>query len=592
MNEPPHGGADSAALIEHAWELSYLDPLRAGALGREVAQRDDAWAGWGWLHVALSQVRHADARLAGEAVERASARFRADGVPRGLALADEVRAIALRRGGDLSGSARLQAEIDARTGIAYTEHDRFIAHNSRAITRKTLGEVETALRHFYAAVAAARATGWIGARLTALCNLGGYHHDLYNLDDARSLSEEALREARQAGAKPAIATSAANLVLIHYASGDGPGARRAAQLLIDIADEFVPGTLERLALMLALGHVAVGEYGDAQRYLDRGVVNMIADGDGGMLWAWLQARCWLADGRAADARELALRTLREGTGTDVRDLPFDLMELHRVAADACERVGDYAGALACVKQANMLYEQLVGRSARARYAALRARHEMAEAERERDSALRLQRQAEEDRRRLAELNAALEAKIAETEMLHAQLREQALRDPLTGLHNRRHLFESAPPLLARAARAGQPLSVVLLDLDHFKRLNDTHGHQAGDAVLRHFGELLRRSLRRGDVICRHGGEEFVALMPDIGEDGAAALLERLLAAFQTEPLQLADGTALACSFSAGIAVHPKHGETLEQLLLRADRALYAAKHGGRARIARQPLAAA
>jgi diguanylate cyclase (GGDEF)-like protein len=247
-----------------------------------------------------------------------------------------------------------------------------------------------------------------------------------------------------------------------------------------------------------------------------------------------------------------------------------------------------AGALACVKRAHGLYEQLVGRSARARFAALRARHEMAEAERQRDTALVLQRNAEADRHRLAELNAALQAKIAETEMLHAQLREQALRDPLTGLHNRRHLFECAPGLLELARRHERPLCVVLMDLDHFKLLNDTYGHQAGDVVLTQFGELLRRSFRRSDIVCRHGGEEFVAVMPDMAASGAAALLERLLQAFQDEPLQHGQRRLPPCSFSAGVAVFPQHGHTLEQLLSRADRALYTAKHRGRARIEQLP----
>lgn len=230
----------------------------------------------------------------------------------------------------------------------------------------------------------------------------------------------------------------------------------------------------------------------------------------------------------------------------------------------------------------------MGRSARARYIALEISHHLAATERERDLAVDSRRTAEDDRHRLAELNGALQAQIAQTESLHAQLREQALNDPLTGLHNRRYLFEVAPGLLDLARRQGKPLCVVLIDLDHFKLLNDTYGHQAGDLVLQRFANLLRQMLRRSDVVCRHGGEEFVAVMPDLSGDDAQALLARLLESFQSLPSEPGRRRTPNASFSAGIALFPRHGSTLEQLLSRADRALYAAKNRGRARIEQAP----
>jgi diguanylate cyclase (GGDEF)-like protein len=169
-------------------------------------------------------------------------------------------------------------------------------------------------------------------------------------------------------------------------------------------------------------------------------------------------------------------------------------------------------------------------------------------------------------------------------MLHAKLSEQALRDPLTGLHNRRYLFEVAPSMLELARRQDKPLCVVLLDLDHFKLLNDTCGHAAGDLVLKRFATLLTEMLRKSDVICRHGGEEFVALLPEIDADGAQVLMQRMLEAFTAQQSELGRRRLPRSSFSAGVAVFPRHGHTLEQLLSRADRGLYAAKNQGRARI--------
>jgi tetratricopeptide (TPR) repeat protein len=235
----------------------------------------------------------------------------------------------------------------------------------------------------------------------------------------------------------------------------------------------------------------VGDINTAQHYLDRGAVTALGDGDGITQWAWLQARCSLARGDQQGARDVAEHTLRERERLKLSDQPHDLMELHRAAADACEQLGDHAAALAFVRRAHALYEQLVGRSARARYVALKAQHELARAEQDRDLARAGQRSVEDDRQRLTELNRALQAKVAETEMLHAQLREQALRDPLTGLHNRRYLFEFGPGLLELCRRQSSMACVVLLDLDHFKLLNDTYGHHAGDAVLKRVAEALR-----------------------------------------------------------------------------------------------------
>jgi diguanylate cyclase (GGDEF)-like protein len=178
--------------------------------------------------------------------------------------------------------------------------------------------------------------------------------------------------------------------------------------------------------------------------------------------------------------------------------------------------------------------------------------------------------------------------VAENHLLQEQLREQALRDPLTGLHNRRYLFEVGPGTLELARRQRCQLAVVLLDLDHFKLLNDTYGHQAGDTVLQRFAALLVEALRKSDIVCRHGGEEFVALMPDIDANGAQAMLTRLLEAYEADPPEHGRRRLPRCTFSAGIALFPRHGSTLEQLLSRADRALYRAKQQGRSRIEQVP----
>ena len=575
-------------LIEQAWELAYLDPHRSLELGHQVvAQTADAadtvQTGFGWLHVALAEVRIGSVAKAAQALQRARTTLERLGHARGLALCDEVKAIELRASGQYSASQALQRDIDARPERAYTDNDRFIAHNSRAITCKLLGRNDDALRHFYRAFDAAQRTGWVGPAILALGNLGGFHQDLYNLEDARALSEKALNAARAAGARQSVATTASNLIIIYHAASQPADARAMAEFLLTHPEELVPDALERYALPLALGFLCSGDLPAAQRYLDKSGAATRSDG-GAAFWAWLQARVALARNDPWLARQVAESTIAQSRLQQAKDQPYDLLELHRAAADACEAMGDLAAALAFTRRAQALYEELVGRSARARHLALQVSHDVDGARRERDQAVLSQQTADDDRVRLTQLNLQLQAQMAETEMLQERLREQALRDPLTGLHNRRYLFEVVPKLLELARRQGHSLCLVLLDLDHFKVLNDTWGHQAGDAVLQAFGKLLIQTLRRSDVICRHGGEEFVVVMPDIGTEGASATLHRLLEAFGGLQVHSDTRVVQAGSFSAGLATYPHHGDSLDQLLSRADRALYAAKDAGRGRI--------
>ena len=165
--------------------------------------------------------------------------------------------------------------------------------------------------------------------------------------------------------------------------------------------------------------------------------------------------------------------------------------------------------------------------------------------------------------------------------LQDTLRTQSLRDPLTGLFNRRYLEVSLLRDLARAVRRSQPLAVLMIDIDHFKRFNDGHGHDAGDALLAAFGELLISLVRSEDVACRYGGEEFTIVLQET--DAALALdrAEEIRRAVHTLKVEHRRQPLGAVTVSIGIASYPQHGDTDDQLLRRADRALYVAKNAGR-----------
>ncbi len=167
--------------------------------------------------------------------------------------------------------------------------------------------------------------------------------------------------------------------------------------------------------------------------------------------------------------------------------------------------------------------------------------------------------------------------------LNEQLRERTLRDPLTGLYNRRYLDETLRREVANAGRTGLPVSVVTVDVDRFKGVNDTYGHAAGDAVLRAIAEALRAQTRAGDVVCRLGGEEFVVVLPGAGAEAAWRWAEGRRAALAALCITHGEAT-LQVTFSAGVATATGNGETAEALLTASDEALYAAKQRGRNRV--------
>lgn len=175
-------------------------------------------------------------------------------------------------------------------------------------------------------------------------------------------------------------------------------------------------------------------------------------------------------------------------------------------------------------------------------------------------------------------------RLAQITALQSQLEELARRDPLTGTYNRRYLDQALTLALGKAQVNGRPLSLLLIDIDHFKRINDTFGHPAGDRVICHLADLLRRRFAaEGDVVCRYGGEEFLVVLPGIDMAAAMRLAEQLRVEFAAEVIEFG-GDALRASLSAGIAGFPEHAARPGQLVRLADQALYSAKQAGRNRV--------
>jgi len=185
-----------------------------------------------------------------------------------------------------------------------------------------------------------------------------------------------------------------------------------------------------------------------------------------------------------------------------------------------------------------------------------------------------------DEEALAKAHAELAARVEEIESLNQRLREQTIRDPLTGLHNRRYFEESIARDAARATRVDEPLALLLIDLDHFKNVNDTHGHAAGDLVLQSLARVISADVRVSDLVCRFGGEEFVVSLPGASLMAALARAEQWRNTFGESFVEAA-GVPVRCTLSAGLAMFHGAGDTIEAALARADAALYKAKHAGR-----------
>ena len=184
---------------------------------------------------------------------------------------------------------------------------------------------------------------------------------------------------------------------------------------------------------------------------------------------------------------------------------------------------------------------------------------------------------------LQQANDALRQQLDEIHVLQAKLNEQANRDPLTGLYNRRYLDDTLARELARCKREGQPLSLMLIDIDHFKHVNDTYGHPAGDEVIKTMARMLDARARSADVACRYGGEEFLMLLPQMPLDAALQRAEQWRNDFCSATVEFGD-FRIQSTLSVGIATYPGDGTSPELLIGNADRALYRAKQDGRNRV--------
>jgi diguanylate cyclase (GGDEF)-like protein len=297
----------------------------------------------------------------------------------------------------------------------------------------------------------------------------------------------------------------------------------------------------------------------------------------------------LARGQADTAVDTLQRARAEAENDAVEGLSVRIRaQFFAVLSEAEEQRGAPAAALSALRQWQRLHRMQAQHASRARYQAAALQTELLRLQHRLDENDARRRRTERDRAELAAMNEQLSNKVQEVQALQEALRKQATHDPLTGLFNRRHLNDALPTLFALAQRDAQTMALAIIDLDHFKSVNDRHGHAAGDRLLAAFGELLAQQIRRSDVACRYGGEEFCLLMPRTDADGARRKVQGLLRRWRAQAFDLGSVTLRGLSFSAGVADTTLAPDSPEALLQLADRELLTAKRDGRNRV-RSPV---
>jgi len=503
-----------------------------------------------------------------------------------------------RRGALLAeiGAARLaiveQSAVPARERLLalYPEAQQVLAPEDRFWLLNAIGaahyftdRLDEAIRYLYEALEALRSSERSPQHPTVMSNLAAALITVGDYAPACELAEAALAALAHYDNPQLVMFARSNYAEALSGTGAHVRALEVVEQMLAAASTDRRSAQNHYMAVAAEVFARHGRVGEAARCADTARA-IYSDFPGG----FNEAHSLWADAVVADAkgdRAAALVALQAAADAAQRHryLPGECKAWSRLAERHAE-ARDFEAAYRCSQRLLIAQTERLSHRASAKYYLLRVQHELSHARAERDRALAQRQQTERLNEELARLNADLTHKMIQVEALQAQLAVEAVHDPLTQLFNRRYLDSVMPGLIGAASRRNAPLALALVDLDHFKLVNDRHGHPAGDVVLREIGRVLPMSLRPSDVVCRYGGEEFCIVLPDADGPGAEKALASLAA--RLRDLRVAwDGTTLGgFTFSAGVAVLGENGVSFADLLAAADRALYDAKHAGRNRI--------
>lgn len=591
--QPASSRASNALrLARQAWRLLHVDSRRAidcaeKALARALAQGDVPAEGWARLARGIHLLYFATPGAAAPELEAAKRCFDAAGDRTGHLLA----ATGLARG--LWRSGRFEASLAAALALrdeglrVLRPEQRGILLNTIAGCHSALGHSEEAFAYMFQALRDAGPSQAHGFDVVLHCNLAHEHVQLGDYDEALRHVDQGISRCKRLDNVRLLSILLLNRVIClteldrtHEALPD------IARILDLPADTGGRGLMSAGFETLAIAALSAGDVTLGSDLVERSHAAPAApDPDEQVERVVAAAMLDQARGQLAQALRRLEPMKATAGGAGVSGLNLRLRcRFFLLLAGVHEALGDPAAALAAMREWQRLQIERAGLAARARYQAAALQTELLRLQHKLDDNVARRRATERARADLATINEQLSRKVDEVEALQTALKRQATRDFLTGLFNRRHLNDVLPGMLALAARDRQPLAVAMIDLDFFKAVNDRFGHDAGDHLLTAFGTLLTRRMRKSDIACRYGGEEFCLVMPRTDARGAARKINTLLRHWRAARFEFGAEALEDLTFSAGVVDSRAAPESGAELIKAADETLLAAKDAGRARV--------
>jgi len=422
-------------------------------------------------------------------------------------------------------------------------------------------------------------------------NIGHSHLLVGNVDLASTYLQQAWRLYQPLPLTPRKLGAARAWAQCLMAKNDHRGADAVMQTTLNArADLASPMFLSGALLVAAEARLKMGDATTAAALLEDAALHADAACEPGVLVhvAYVRALLLAERGDIAAAAQVG----EEGC----RQIPRNT---HKLGVQSCldltarlqAQVGNYQRAYELQCRVVTMRNDLAKKSAEVRHIDLHVDHQTHLARLEIEHARRERAIAETAEAAIVQKNLLLEQRLREVERLQESLRELANRDALTGLYNRRYLGEALPGLVSMASRRGDRIVVILIDLDHFKKVNDVYGHQMGDLVLEGFADLVRDAFRAHDLCCRYGGEEFCVVMADTDDIAAHERIDELQERLGARVFASGDKELTNVGFSAGIVTFKADPRMdLDLVFRRADQALYASKNAGRRRTSALELA--
>jgi diguanylate cyclase (GGDEF)-like protein len=583
--------SDALRLAREAWKLLHIDSARAitladQALAKAQGRDDIAAEGWARLARGFHLIYFARPSVAAPELRAAQALFERLGDRGGRILAQTGLARGLWRAGRYDESLQLVLALRDE-GLAVLRHEqRGLLLNTIAGCYSARNEPEQAFAYMFQALRDAPPARGHGYDAVLHCNLAHELMQLGDYDAAFKHVEAGLARFDHARNPRLASVLWINRVVIRTETG------RAAEALPDIAQvaALPPDASGRGALTPHFETLALAAFSAGDLELGRTLVERARSAEREAI-VEEQIELAMAEAMLAQAEgdlPRAVAALDVGSAhAAAGDLGVSLRvrcNLHLARSRVLEATGDSGAALAAMREWQQLSFERAQLASRAHYQAAALQTELLMLQHQIDEKDAQRRSTERARAELEAANKALSQKMSEVQALQEALRQQATRDELTGLFNRRHLNNTLPAMWALAQREGKPLSAVIIDLDYFKLVNDERGHDAGDRLLAAFGRLLVASLRKSDVACRWGGEEFCVLMPETDAAGARRKAGALLKRWRVESLMHGAIGEAGTSFSAGVADSTRISGGCQALLKRADHELLLAKREGRNRV--------